>query len=55
MRILHHFRLLGLLFLCMLLAGVYLTYGIFSKKFVDYDRVTLQTSSIGLQLPARAT
>ncbi|MFC4783018.1 MCE family protein [Nocardioides sp. MAHUQ-72] len=54
MRILHHFRLLGLLFLCLLLAGVYLTYGIFSKKFVDYDEVTLQTSSIGLQLPARA-
>ena len=31
-----------------------LTYGIFSKKFVDYDEVTLQTSTIGLQLPARA-
>ena len=27
---------------------------IFTKKFADYDQVTLQTSTIGLQLPARA-
>jgi len=53
-RILQNFKLLGLVFLCLLLAGVYLTYGIFSKKFVDYDEVKLQTSTIGLQLPARA-
>ena len=54
MKILSHFKILGLFFLCLLLAGVYLTYGIFSKKFVDYDTVTLDTSTIGLQLPARA-
>ncbi|GAA2146265.1 MCE family protein [Nocardioides koreensis] len=54
MRILQNFKVLGLVFLCLLLAGVYLTYGIFSKKFVDYDEVKLQTSTIGLQLPARA-
>ena len=36
------------------LAGVYLTYSIFTKKFTDYDEVTLQTSTIGLQLPERA-
>jgi phospholipid/cholesterol/gamma-HCH transport system substrate-binding protein len=53
-KILHSFKILGLVFLCLLLAGVYLTYGIFSKKFVDYDTVTLDTSSIGLQLPSRA-
>jgi phospholipid/cholesterol/gamma-HCH transport system substrate-binding protein len=53
-RILHNFKLLGLVFLCLLMAGVYLTYGIFSKKFVSYDEVKLETSSIGLQLPARA-
>ncbi|GCD89588.1 MCE family protein [Nocardioides sp. LS1] len=47
-------KVLGIVFLAMLLGGVYLTYGIFSKKFVKYDEVTLQTSSIGLQLPARA-
>jgi len=47
-------KLLGIVFLVLVMAGVYLTYGIFSKKFVDYDKVTLQTSTIGLQLPARA-
>ena len=46
--------MLGVVFVCLLLLGVWLTYGIFTKKFVDYDRVTLQTSTIGLQLPARA-
>ena len=54
MRILQRYKFLGVVFLCLLLAGVYLTYGIFSKKFVSYDEVTLQTSTIGLQLPARA-
>ena len=46
--------MLGVVFLCLLLAAVYLTYAIFTKKFTDYDRVELQTSTIGLQLPARA-
>ncbi|NYD43386.1 MCE family protein [Nocardioides panaciterrulae] len=54
MRILGHVKLLGIVFLCLLLAGVYLTYAVFTKKFVDYDKVTLQTSAIGLQLPRRA-
>ncbi|MGZ4448320.1 MAG: MCE family protein [Nocardioides sp.] len=54
MRIASNHKLLGILFLVLLLGGVYLTYGIFSKKFVSYDKVTLQTSTIGLQLPARA-
>lgn len=47
-------KVLGVVFLCLLLAAVYLTYSIFTKKFTDYDRVQLQTSTIGLQLPARA-
>ncbi|MEO6510989.1 MAG: MCE family protein [Nocardioides sp.] len=47
-------KVLGIVFLCLLLAGVWLTYGIFSKKFVAYDKVTLQTSTLGLQLPERA-
>ena len=54
MKILHSFKILGLVFLCLVMAGVYLTYGIFSKKFVDYDTVTLDASTIGLQLPSRA-
>ena len=47
-------KILGVVFICLLLAGVWLTYGIFTKKFVDYDRVTLRTSTLGLQLPERA-
>ncbi|GAA2130887.1 MCE family protein [Nocardioides bigeumensis] len=47
-------KTLGIVFLAMLLLGVYLTYGIFTKKFTDYDELTLRTSKIGLQLPARA-
>ncbi|TNM36708.1 MCE family protein [Nocardioides albidus] len=38
----------------MLLLGVWLTYATFTKKFTDYDEVTLNTSTIGLQLPTRA-
>lgn len=49
-----HFKFLGIVFLALVIGGVYLTYAVFTKKFVDYDRVTLQTSSIGLQLPTRA-
>ena len=47
-------KVLGVVFLAMLIGGVYLTMGIFTKKWVDYDELTLQTSNIGLQLPARA-
>ncbi|WP_459975127.1 MCE family protein [Nocardioides pyridinolyticus] len=41
-------------FILMLLAGIWFTYAIFTKKFSEYDEVKLQTSKIGLQLPARA-
>jgi phospholipid/cholesterol/gamma-HCH transport system substrate-binding protein len=47
-------KLLGVAFILILLAGVWLTYGVFTKKFADYDEVKLETSTIGLQLPARA-
>ncbi|GAA4377321.1 MCE family protein [Nocardioides caricicola] len=47
-------KLLGVVFICLLLAGVYFTYAIFTKKFADYEEVTLETSTIGLQLPMRA-
>lgn len=47
-------RVLGVVFLCLLTASVWLTSAIFSKKFTDYDTVYLQTSKIGLQLPTRA-
>ncbi len=48
------YKVLGVTFLAMLLLFVWLTYAIFTKKFVDYVPVTLQTSKIGLQLPAFA-
>ena len=47
-------KILGVVFLCLLLAGVWLTYAVFSKQFAEYDEVTLETSKIGLQLPERA-
>ena len=47
-------KVLGVVFVCLLLAGVYGTYAIFTKKFADYEEVTLETSTIGLQLPMRA-
>jgi len=47
-------RVLGVAFLVMLLFLGWLTYAIFTKKFVSYVPVTLKTDSIGLQLPALA-
>jgi phospholipid/cholesterol/gamma-HCH transport system substrate-binding protein len=47
-------RMLGVVFLVLLLMGVWATYAVFTKKFVDYVPVTLQTSKIGLQLPRLA-
>ncbi len=47
-------RVLGVAFLALLILGVWSTYAVFTKKFVDYVPVTLETSRIGLQLPALA-
>jgi len=55
MRVLtRQYKLLGVIFLALVVLAVYLTYATFSKKFADYDEVTVQTSKIGLQLPSRA-
>ena len=45
---------LGVLFLVLMLASVWVTYGVFTKKFTDYDEVIVHASKIGLQLPHRA-
>ena len=45
---------LGVLFLVLMLASVWATYGVFTKKFTDYDEVIVHASKIGLQLPPRA-
>lgn len=47
-------KVLGVIFVVLLLLSVWLVYGIFTKKFADYDEVTMQATSIGLQLPVRA-
>jgi phospholipid/cholesterol/gamma-HCH transport system substrate-binding protein len=47
-------RVFGVVFLALCLLFVWFTYAVFTKKFTDYDEVTLQSSKIGLSLPARA-
>jgi phospholipid/cholesterol/gamma-HCH transport system substrate-binding protein len=47
-------KLFGVVFLALVVLAGYLTYATFTKKFTDYDRVKVETSKIGLQLPARA-
>ncbi len=54
MRLAQNHKMLGVVFLVLLIAAVWFTNAIFTKKFADYDEVTLQTSKIGLQLPTRA-
>lgn len=48
------YRALGALFLVMLLLAGWLVYAVFTKKFSDYDEVTLRTTTVGLNLPTRA-
>jgi len=48
------YKLLGVVFLALVVLSVYLVYATFTKKFTDYDKVKVETSVIGLQLPARA-
>lgn len=45
---------LGCVFLVLLLLSGYLTYAVFTKKFVDVAWVDLETSRIGLQMSANA-
>ncbi|UUZ60662.1 MCE family protein [Nocardioides sp. B-3] len=47
-------KVLGVVFLALLISGVGLSYGVFTQKFTDFDEVALKTSNIGLQMPARA-
>lgn len=50
----HKFQALGVTFLALILLALYLVYAVFTQKFTHFDKVTLQTDSIGLQLPDRA-
>jgi phospholipid/cholesterol/gamma-HCH transport system substrate-binding protein len=52
--VMRQYKALGIIFLAMVILAVWFTYATFTKKFVDYDRVKVETSKIGLQLPMRA-
>ena len=45
---------LGVLFIALLVAGVWAVNGVFTQKFISFDKVTLSTDTTGLQLPAQA-
>ncbi len=47
-------RILGVLFLVLMMGAVWATYGVFTKQFSDYDEFVVNASRIGLQLPMRA-
>jgi phospholipid/cholesterol/gamma-HCH transport system substrate-binding protein len=47
-------RLLGVVFIGLLVFGVWLINAVFTQKFVSFDKVELNTDTIGLQLPERA-
>ena len=47
-------KLLGIAFIAMMLFFVWVTYAFFSKAFVDYDAVTLETDKTGVNLPQNA-
>jgi phospholipid/cholesterol/gamma-HCH transport system substrate-binding protein len=48
------FKVLGVVFLALVVVAVWFTYATFTKQFATYDEVTVETSTIGLQLPKRA-
>jgi phospholipid/cholesterol/gamma-HCH transport system substrate-binding protein len=47
-------KALGIVFLALLMAGIWLTYGVFTQRFTHFDEVTLDASTIGLQMPEHA-
>ena len=47
-------RFLGTVFIGLLVLGVWLVSAVFSQKFISFDKVSLSTGTIGLQLPDRA-
>ncbi|WP_027860541.1 MCE family protein [Marmoricola sp. URHB0036] len=47
-------RFLGVVFVALLVLGVWAVNGVFNQKFTSFDHVTLKSDTIGLQLPSRA-
>jgi phospholipid/cholesterol/gamma-HCH transport system substrate-binding protein len=54
MRLLDHHRILGVVFVGFLVLSVWLVSAVFTQKFISFDKVTLTTSTAGLNLPAKA-
>ncbi len=53
-KILMNHRVLGVVFIGMLVLGLWLVNAVFTQKFIDFDRVSLTTGTTGLQLPSKA-
>ena len=53
-KILGHHRVLGVVFIGLLILGVWLVNAVFTQKFISFERVGLSTGNIGMQLPAKA-
>jgi phospholipid/cholesterol/gamma-HCH transport system substrate-binding protein len=53
-RLLDHHRILGAIFIGMLVLGIWLVNAVFTQKFISFDNVSLKTDTIGLQLPKQA-
>jgi phospholipid/cholesterol/gamma-HCH transport system substrate-binding protein len=53
-KLLANHRLLGVLFIGLLVLGIWLVSAVFTQKFVSFEDVSLKTATIGLQLPERA-
>lgn len=49
-----HKRLLGVVFIGLLVLGVWFVNGVFNQKFTKFDKVTLETDTAGLNLPTKA-
>jgi phospholipid/cholesterol/gamma-HCH transport system substrate-binding protein len=47
-------RMLGVLFIALIAFGLWMVNGIFTQKFISFDRVALHTDTVGLNLPVRA-
>ena len=47
-------KMLGAAFIALILFFVWVTYAFFTKAFVDYDAVTLKTTTTGVNLPQNA-
>lgn len=47
-------RTLGIVFIALMVAGVWLVVAVFDQKFTSFDEVSLPTDASGLQLPDRA-